>query len=403
MADRDVALLAADWWVTRGVRRGKAFVSEGIYMNSGLAEDERDGAPGCGAGLTKKLPEPEPSAGIAAYRRERELALAASQPKRDNYERYLRRQIGASVDYLPIKLDIENVSRCNFKCTMCMVSDWDKGRRAADMSLDDFKRLIDEQIGLVEIKLQGIGEPLLQGDTFFDMVRYARARHIWVRTTTNASLLHLKDNCRKLIDADPNEIQISIDGATKEVFESVRRGGVFERVIENCKAINAYSREKGVVRTKMWTVVQKANRHQLRDLVLLGAELGFEHMCLSLDISDWGQSEWHDRNGSVSVDAVSFDDARALMDLGAANGIKVGFWEIAAKYSRERLCPWPFERLFVSSDMRLVPCCMIANPEVFDLGDGRELTEAWQGERYNEFRRSHLDGDLPHQCRGCYS
>jgi hypothetical protein len=30
----------------------------------------------------------------------------------------------ALVDYYPIKLDIENVSRCNFRCTMCAVSDW---------------------------------------------------------------------------------------------------------------------------------------------------------------------------------------------------------------------------------------------------------------------------------------
>ena len=30
------------------------------------------------------------------------------------------------------------------------------------MRFDDFRRLIDEQYGLVEIKLQGIGEPLMQ-------------------------------------------------------------------------------------------------------------------------------------------------------------------------------------------------------------------------------------------------
>ena len=48
----------------------------------------------------------------------------------------------------------------------------------------------------------------MQGDVFFEMIQYARARQIWVRTTTNASLLHAKDNYRKLVDSGVNEIQI---------------------------------------------------------------------------------------------------------------------------------------------------------------------------------------------------
>jgi MoaA/NifB/PqqE/SkfB family radical SAM enzyme len=56
------------------------------------------------------------------------------------------------------------------------------------------------------------------------MTRYAREKHIWVRTTTNASLLHLKDNYRKMIDADVNELQISVDGASKQVYEGIRCG-----------------------------------------------------------------------------------------------------------------------------------------------------------------------------------
>src|SRR2546422_11741478 len=77
----------------------------------------------------RELPAPEPAAGVEAYRRERELALATSLRRRENFERYTRSsRRSATVDYLPIKLDIENISRCNFRCTMCVVSDWDKGK-----------------------------------------------------------------------------------------------------------------------------------------------------------------------------------------------------------------------------------------------------------------------------------
>ena len=166
---------------------------------------------------------------------------------------------------------------------MCQVSDWHKGTRAKDLPLECFKRIIDEQHGLVEIKLQGMGEPLLQRDDFIEMVKYARQSHIWVRTTTNASLLHLRNNYKKLIDADPDmKSKISIDGATKKTFEGIRRQSDFEQVVKNCVLINDYCREKGVRRTKMWVVVQKQNVHEAHQLLDLAHKTGFEDWFISV-------------------------------------------------------------------------------------------------------------------------
>jgi pyrroloquinoline quinone biosynthesis protein E len=355
----------------------------------------------------RELPAPEPSAGLEAYRRERELALASSPRRRENFEKYTRSsRRSATVDYLPIKLDIENVSRCNFRCTMCVVSDWEKGKRADDMPLETFQRLIDEQYGLVEIKLQGIGEPLIQGDPYFEMIKYARARHIWVRTTTNASLLHIKDNYKKLVETDVNEIQISIDGADKSTFEAIRRGSRFEKVIENCKLINGLCREKGITRTKMWTVVQRGNQHQLEDLVRLAHEAGFSNQVFSLELTNWGLDDWDTRNRLVNVeDSLDRNRLHALVDLGENIGVKVRFWNITEKYgtdSPDKLCPWPFERAVVSSDSRTVPCCVIGNPDAYELGKGMSFLEVWNSDQYTDFRQAHLDGKIPKVCQFCY-
>jgi len=344
--------------------------------------------------------------GKQAYIDERERRLAFDPRCAENYARYRRARRTPNLDYLPVKLDIENVSRCNFRCTMCQVSDWAKGKRADDLPIGEFTRLIDEQYGLVEIKLQGIGEPLLGAPELFDMIRYVRERHIWVRLTTNASLLHLKENYKHLIDSDPNEVQISIDGATKDVFEGIRRGSRFETVMDNCKKINAYSRERGVRRTKMWTVVQAGNVHQVPDLVELAAELGFTSMVFSLDIGDWGQQSWQDRNGAAMANSgIAPELAERLVMRGRELGVTVAFWTIADKYDwmdESKLCPWPFERAYISSDQRVVPCCMIANPETYELGDAKNLPEVWTGETMQAFRAAHISGALPDICRNCY-
>ncbi len=353
------------------------------------------------------LPSPEPVPDQATYDAERERALAFSDKRRDNYERYMASgRRGVEVDYLPVRLDLENVSRCNFRCTMCQVSEWDKGKRARDLSLDEFKSLIDEQYGLVEIKLQGMGEPTMQGDDFFEMIRYARERAIWVRTVTNASLLHLKNNAEKLIDSGVNEVQISIDGADKETYESIRQGSVFEQVVENCKRINAYCAEKDIERTKMWTVVQRSNQHQIEELIHLGKEMGFRHLVFSLNLVDWGADEWRDRNANATIEHL-FPNAKALeyIKLGDELGLKVRFWRQTDKYDTNApssLCPWPFERGYVSSDMRIVPCCVLGNPEVADLGDANHFSDVWYGDVWKAFRQRHLDGDIPKYCQACY-
>ncbi len=349
---------------------------------------------------------PTPRADQALWDGTMQAGFKAYPERLANWTRYKESKRTDRLDYLPVRMDIENVSRCNYHCTMCQVSDWPKYTRAADMELADFTRLLDEQIGLVEVKLQGMGEPLLAADTFFAMVREARRRHLWVRSTTNGSLLHLKDNYKHLIDSDICEIQVSVDGASAESYETIRRGGKFDRLKENATLLNGYARDVGRHRTRMWVVVQKTNFAELEAFPALAAELGFARLSLSLDLNDWGQDRWRQVNDQVDMQR-KFDAerARALVEDGKRRGVEVTFWYIDDKYDRRdpaKLCPWPFERLYIASDMRTVPCCMISNPDVFELGDARELTRVWHSDAMVQFRQAHLSGNIPDVCRFCY-
>jgi MoaA/NifB/PqqE/SkfB family radical SAM enzyme len=305
------------------------------------------------------------------------------------------------VPYMPVKRDVENVSRCNFKCTMCAVSGWKKGRRADDMSLASFKQLIDEQYGLVEIKLNGLGEALMQGDDYFAMIRYARAQRIWVRITTNASLLHLNDNHKKLVDSGVNEIDISIDGADDKTFQKIRVGSKFSQVRKNCQLLNSYAAQQERHFTKMWTLVQQDNEENLELHVPLAAELGFKHLVFSTQLHGWGDLKFAKENAAKEF-ILTQDRASHLIQLGKQHGVRVAFWDVSAKFDMANRCPWPFERAVVTSDLRTVPCCMIGNPDQFEIGKGRSFLVNWKSKEYKEFRQAHLSGDIPTVCKGCY-
>jgi len=251
----------------------------------------------------------------------------------------------------------------------------------------------------------------MQGDLVFEMIRYARGQHIWVRTTTNASLLHLHNNGEKLVDAGTNEIQISIDGSTEDVFCAIRRGSDFERVLDNCAKINRYCQGLGIKRTKMWSTVQRLNVHQLEDLLETAARLNFNSVGFGMDLEAAGLAVWEQR---LSGDRITLDDAfldrlEALVRRAHELGIAIGFWKTFERFSAaspQTVCNWPFERSFLSSDMRVVPCCMISNPDVHELGKvsaGGTFSEVWGGEMYRKFREDHLAGRIPEACKSCYN
>ena len=351
-----------------------------------------------------RLPAPRPDP--EAYERNLQLALARSPRVRDNYERQQRGGRSDTVEHLPTKLDFENVSRCNFKCAMCQVSHWESGRRAADMRFEDFARIVDEVDTLVEIKLQGVGEPLLGGDAYFKMIRYARERYIWVRTTTNGSLLHLRDYAQQLVDSGVNEVQMSLDGASREVFEAIRAGGDFAAVTSNFALLNRLCDERDLLLTRMWVVVQQLNVAEMTSLVELGSRLGFRRITFSLDLHGWGQDHVAAANKGLAVSEEEvLSRAFETFERGTQLGVEVSYWRNTTKYDvsqPSRLCPWPFERAFVSSDLRVVPCCMIGNPAVVDLGPALDFATTWNSEPYRAFRRAHLDGRLPDACKACY-
>jgi len=353
------------------------------------------------------LPRPTPTPSYEAYVQERELCLSLDKKKSDNYKKYIKAKRISSLSYLPTKIDIENVSRCNYRCVMCQVSDWEKGQRSTDLSYEDYKDIVDEQYGLVEIKLQGMGEPLLGKDDLFKMIAYARLRHIWVRIATNASLLHLNNNYKKLIDSGVNEVQISFDGPNKEIFEKIRPGSKFDKVVDNCKLINDYCDKKNVLRTKMWVVVQRDNLPHLINLVDMANKMGFKKLVFSFDIGSWGNDVWGNKISKLSVhNEFNLETALELITQGSKYGIDVAFWNVTDKFSTksiESLCPWPFERSYISSDMRAVPCCMIGNPDTFEIAKIKNsFSSVWNSASYEKFREAHISGQIPEVCKSCY-
>lgn len=310
-----------------------------------------------------------------------------------NFVKYLTGNFSIAVNYLPTMMDLEPNQQCNYHCAMCTPF---KEKRA-DMTFDEFKKIVDDQYGLMEIKIQGVGEPLLCRD-FIRMIEYARSRMLWVRTTTNGSLLHLNDNYKHLVDSGVHDINISIDGSTKEVYEKIRAGGNFERLRANCRLINDYNNRVRKTVVRAWVLMQKQNKNQFFEFPKFFAGLGFKEMTISFAMHNYGR-----QGTNKEADIFGFNDADFVKFFRICKEVRIKpTFFFHPQFTSRKFCQIPFKRIYVTTDGHILPCCYIANQEVVNFGHYRDFQDIWF-RKYQAFRSALKEGKaIPKYCQECY-
>ena len=184
---------------------------------------------------------------------------------------------GKYKDYFryPRNLNLELSRVCNLTCDMCMYFSkrypkFFSEKDAPFMSFDLYKKIIDQIASFDKkpsVELCYRGEPLLNKKAC-DMVAYARNKDIMTIMITNGTLLDQK-TASAFLDNDLNMIMFSLDGITKETYESIRKGANFEKVNENIERFLDTNEKKtlGKTQTIVKLVYQKENMHEIDSFV----------------------------------------------------------------------------------------------------------------------------------------
>ncbi|MEE9176050.1 MAG: radical SAM protein [Thermodesulfobacteriota bacterium] len=301
----------------------------------------------------------------------------------------------------PLYIQLETTTKCNLKCIMCEHNKM--AETSETLTFEKFQQILNQFPYLIGIDLTGIGEPLLNKE-FLKMIEFAKERGLYVTFTDNFTLLN-EEIARKLISYKVDEIVISLDGGTKEIYESIRIGANFDNVINNLKFLINLKKEIKTDTPQLIIrhIALEKNLQGIPSLIKLANSLGIKKVIISsLYSSDETKSFQTTEDLRKNIRKEAYELSNNL-------GIDLEFR--SSKKKSIRNCYLPYVQTYITANGFILPCCYISQgggyeevilnnnfENIFD----SDFNEIWNSEKYKKLRSSIKKGKAPNICKSCH-
>jgi len=279
---------------------------------------------------------------------------------------------------IPKISNIEATNACGMKCIMCPRQNMT--RKIGFMDIKLFEKIIRQAEKGSKVALHFFGDPLLH-PKIGEMIKICRKYEIKSSLSTNPTSL-TKENIQKILDSGLDYLHISLDGATKQTYEKIRRGMAnYKQAIEY---IENFLSEK----------IKRKTRKPITTIAIIRMKE------TEKEINDF-LNQWKNKPGIDKVDVKDF-----IAWGGGIDTINQLASEFSRHYKRREYYPcfWPWSKICVLWDGRVVPCCSDFDGK-YILGDLKKQTlkEIWNSRKIQILRRQCRDNDFPknHLCYGC--
>jgi len=316
----------------------------------------------------------------------------------------------------PVCLYLEVTNRCNLLCETCPRT-FEALEPPADMSWDLFTTIVDQATNLQRAVLHGVGEPMLVSE-LPRMIRYLKARGVYVLFNTNGTLLREK-RFKELIEAGLDELRVSLDAADAAAYAQVRGKPFFDRIVRDVRRMRAYQDEHAVAHPKisLWLTGLKETIQQLPDFVRLAATMHVREVHLQrlvFDETSFGMASAEHSLFEQTAEAER-EAIAAAQTIGAELGVTLdasGATEPGLSLKQQGEKPWsgcrrPWSLMYFTAHGRALPCCIAPfsarGYETYTLGDAKtqSLPEIWNGPAYTDFRARLVSDAPPKPCQNC--
>jgi radical SAM protein with 4Fe4S-binding SPASM domain len=291
---------------------------------------------------------------------------------------------------LPPVFMVEPTNICNLKCPLCPSGAGTLKRPGQYLDLDHYKKLIDELASSAfMVLLWNQGESFMH-ENFLEMVRIASDKGLWPYASTNG---HYMDDPDAIVKSGLGTLLMSVDGASKETYETYRRSGNFDLVIENLKKLTAAKKrlKSSTPVIHLQFIIMRHNEHELAKIEELARECGVDRLTLkTVQIYDDADIDtWLPENMDRSRYRVSRDDD------GQAH------FKMRQDYPNS--CARLWTQPVLNAGGEIAVCCFDKDSD-FAMGHLKDQSfkSIWKSKRFMDFRRAIFKSRSQFEmCRNC--
>jgi radical SAM protein with 4Fe4S-binding SPASM domain len=250
-------------------------------------------------------------------------------------------------------------------------------RKKTHMDFSLFRKIIDEsEFYGTAPWLHLFGEPLMNPE-IFDMIKYCKSRGLGVRLSTNITLLS-PENSLRFLKSGLDLIILSLDGATKETYEKIRRGADFEMAKQNIKTFLDLKKR------------ERSNIYVILSIIRMG-ETEKELKAF--------KKEWN----NPMIDEILIKDFRVWgSQVKGIEKLASQGWKPKPRVPRYP-CRHFWTDVVVAADGKVLPCCFDYDAKLV-LGDlsKQTLLEMWNSDVVKKVREAQSRGDFSNPlCKDC--
>ena len=313
---------------------------------------------------------------------------------------------------------LETTTRCNLRCVHCWSSEENNlgNYDARDLPMDLFHKLLPILRDFRPmVQLNGDGETLLHPN-FMEMLEKVTRVGCRVMFHTNG-MMFTPRNVEKIIRAGVQHIGFSIDAASPELFEKIRRRARLDKILENIRLINKTKEHLGTKSPELSFrfVAMRQNFHELPSVVKMAGEFKVAILAVA-ELVEYnltlGQSLVND---PLVAEWVSEAEAEARKwgirlflppqipkreaAIPASNPAAIDPTSPCTYKGLRKTCKEPWERIFMRVNGKVQPCCRI-DASYGDLCV-QSFEEVWSGSKYKTLRAALLTDEPLTVCVEC--
>lgn len=306
------------------------------------------------------------------------------------------------------------INKCNVQCVMCNI--WKSPWQASGKTMDEIVALFPYLEDIVweggEVFLMKGFESIVEEGTRFNNLKQV--------IFTNGLVINERI-IEKLIHGKV-DIVFSIEAANKETYEYIRKGGKFQRLLDNLRMVKEAKEKSGSrLETHFNSVIMKSNYREIEEMIDFAKSYNFNAITLTPIRGDFKEENIFENNDKEALEYINKSIPKIIKKAYEA-GIILNNWLPGLENERsgptvvkegcgasdsERvnfcmdnriICYAPWQRLVIDNEGQVRPFVFCLNQWVGNTNQS-SLDEIWNSSAMQEYRRRLIDHNYRGLCQ----